>query len=90
MKTFRIAIDAKTIARARMRARQRNVSLSRYIDNALKRELTHEDEYDAAYRSFLGHKPLSLLGERPLTREEIYNERLDELERRRKSSRRMT
>ena len=57
-----ITLDAQTAARARVQAAERNMSLSRYIGEVLRRELRHEDEYEAAYRAWRAAKPFPLSG----------------------------
>ena len=62
MKNVTITLDEKTAARARVRAAQRNMSLSRYIGDVLSKELRQSDEYEAAYRAWLNLKPFPLKG----------------------------
>ncbi len=62
MKNVTITLDSQTAARARVQAAERNMSLSRYIGEVLRRELRHEDEYEAAYRAWRMRKPFPLKG----------------------------
>jgi len=75
LKNVTITLDAQTAARARVQAAERNMSLSRYIGEVLRRELRHEDEYEAAYRAWRAAKPFPLSGPpRPYPkREELYD-----------------
>jgi len=62
MKNVTITLDEDTAARARVQAAERNMSLSRYIGELLRRELRHTDEYEAAYRAWRKRKPFPLKG----------------------------
>lgn len=70
-----ITLDERTLADARVRAAERNLSLSRYVGEVLREHLASEDEYWAAYRSWRKEKPFPLKGppERYPTREELYD-----------------
>jgi len=75
MKNITITLDEQTAARARVHAAEKNMSLSRYIGEVLRRELRHESEYEAAYRAWLQRKPFPLKGpsQRFPKREELYD-----------------
>jgi hypothetical protein len=64
-----ITLDKETHAKARIRAAETNLSLSRFIGEVVRGHLGKEDAYEAAYRAFRAEKPLKLSG-RYLTREE--------------------
>ena len=64
-----ITLDKDTHAKARIRAAESNLSLSRFIGEVVREHLGKEDAYEAAYRAFRAEKPLKLSG-RYLTREE--------------------
>lgn len=72
MKNITITLDSDTAARARVKAAEHNMSLSRYIGEVLRKELRHSQEYEHAMRRFLAEKPVRLkrAGERYLTREQ--------------------
>jgi len=76
MKKVAVTLDEDTAARARVRAAERNMSVSRYIGEVLRKELRHADEYEAAYRAWReDRKPWPLKG-RPVRypkREELYD-----------------
>ena len=75
MKNVTVTLDETTAARVRVKAAERNMSLSRYIGEVLRKELRHDDEYEAAYRAWRKSKPFPLKG-RPEPypkREEIYD-----------------
>jgi hypothetical protein len=75
MKNVTVTLDEDTAARARVQAAERNMSLSRYIGEVLRKELRHADEYEAAYRAWRKSKPFPLKGApQPYPkREEIYD-----------------
>ena len=75
MKNVTVTLDEDTAARARVQAAERNMSLSRYIGELLRRELRHTDEYEAAYRAWRKRKPFPLKGSpQPYPkREELYD-----------------
>ena len=75
MKNVTITLDEDTAARARVHAAERNMSLSRYIGEVLRREVRHGDEYEVAYRAWRAAKPFPLKGpaERYPKRAEIYD-----------------
>lgn len=60
-----VTLDEQTLAKARVRAAQRNVSLSRFIGDLLLRELRHDDEYESACRTWRSAKPFALKGSAP-------------------------
>lgn len=75
MKNVTVTLDKETAARARVQAAERNMSLSRYIGEVLRKELRHADEYEAAYRAWRARRPFPLKG-RPEPypkREELYD-----------------
>ena len=76
MKNVTVTLDEETAKRARVQAAERNMSLSRYIGEVLRKELRHDDAYDAAYRAWRkDSKPWPLKGPpvRYPKREELYD-----------------
>jgi len=75
MKNVTVTLDEATFAKARVKAAERNMSLSRFISDVLGRDLRHEDEYEAAYRGWRMRKPFPLKGpQQPYPkREELYD-----------------
>lgn len=75
MKNLTITLDEETARLARVRAAERDMSLSRYIGEALRKELRHDAEYEAAYRAWRARKPFPLKGPpQPYPkREELYD-----------------
>jgi hypothetical protein len=75
MRNVTVTLDDETFAKARVKAAERNLSLSRFIGEVLGRDLRHEDEYDAAYRAWKAAKPFPLKGppQRYPKREELYD-----------------
>ena len=69
LKNITITLDADTAARTRVRAAERNLSVSRYVGEVLREKLGKDEAYEVAYRAFLAEKPLKLKG-RMLTREQ--------------------
>ena len=72
MKNVTITLDEETAARARVRAAERRMSLSRFIGELLREHLRQAREYEAAYRAWRAEKPLKLKGAHP-KREELYD-----------------
>ena len=62
LKNVTVTLDEQTFAKARVRAAERNMSLSRLMSDVLRRELQHESEYEAAYRAWRARKPFPLKG----------------------------
>jgi hypothetical protein len=75
VKNLTITLDEETARLARIRASEREMSLSRYIGEVLRRELRHDDAYEAAYRAWRAEKPFPLKGaSQPYPkREELYD-----------------
>ena len=78
LKNLTVTLDEETFAKARVRAAQRNLSLSRFIGELVRRELRHDDEYEAAYRTWRAAKPFALKGgaARYPNREELHDRSL--------------
>ena len=70
-----VTLDEDTLAKARVKAAEKNESLSRYVGEMLREHLKKRDEYEVAMRAALAEKPLDLKGPwKPYpTREEIYD-----------------
>jgi post-segregation antitoxin (ccd killing protein) len=75
MKNVTVTLDEETFAKARVRAAERNLSLSRLMSELLARELRHDDAYEAAYRGWRAARPFLLKGppQRYPKREELYD-----------------
>ena len=75
MKNVTVTLDEETFAKARIRAAERNMSLSRFMSELLARELSHDDAYEAAYRGWRAARPFALKGapQRYPKREELYD-----------------
>ena len=67
MKNLTITLDEETARLARIRASEREMSLSRYIGEVRRKELRHDDAYEAAYRAWHHPAALSLEFPRALT-----------------------
>ena len=78
LRNLTLTLDEETFAKARVRAAERNLSLSRFIGELLKRELRHDDEYESAYRTWRAARPFTLKGgaERYPKREELHDRAL--------------
>ena len=57
-----VDLDEDTAKRARVQAAKRNMSVSRYIGEIVRKELGAMDEYEAAYRAWRKRKPFPLKG----------------------------
>jgi hypothetical protein len=75
VKNVTVTLDEDTAARARVQAAERNMSLSRYIGEVLRKELRATDDYGAAYRAWRRRKPFPLKGspQQYPKREELYD-----------------
>jgi hypothetical protein len=76
MRNVTVTLDEETAHRARVKAAEQKMSLSRYIGEVLRRQLRHDDAYEAAYRGWRAdRKPWPLKGPpRPYPkREELYD-----------------
>jgi hypothetical protein len=62
MKNVTITLDEETARLARIRAAERDMSLSGFVGEVLRRELRHADDYEAAYRAWRARKPFPLKG----------------------------
>ena len=71
MKNVTITLDEHAAAWARVRAAERNLSLSRYVGEMIHKQMRHSRAYDEAMRAALAQKPVKFEGER-LAREELY------------------
>jgi hypothetical protein len=52
MKNITITLDEETARRARVRAAERNISLSRYLGELLQRDIRESDEYREALQRY--------------------------------------
>ena len=75
LRNVTVTLDDETLAKARVRAAERNMSLSRFMGEVLRQELRHEGEYEAAFRAWRARKPFPLKGPaQPYPkREELYD-----------------
>jgi hypothetical protein len=78
LRNLTVTLDEETFARARVRAAERNLSLSRFIGELLRRELRHDDEYESAYRTWRAARSFALKGpaERYPKREDLHDRAL--------------
>ncbi|HTQ78061.1 MAG TPA: hypothetical protein VMI15_08555 [Burkholderiales bacterium] len=67
-----ITLDGATLTRARVKAAERGMSLSRYAGEVLRKDLQWSEAYGAAYRKWRALKPIRFKG-RMLTREEAHD-----------------
>jgi len=70
MKNVTITLDERAADWARVRAAEKDMSLSRFVGEMISKEMVHSREYQRAYLAFQAEKPLRLTGRR-LTREEV-------------------
>jgi hypothetical protein len=71
MKNVTVTLDERAAAWARVRAAEKNMSLSRFLGELIHREMRHSREYEEAMRAALAEKPLRLEGPY-LKRDELY------------------
>jgi hypothetical protein len=55
-------LDEETFLKARVRAAERNISLSHFIGELLERELQQGDAYHAAHHAWRARRPFALEG----------------------------
>ena len=70
-----VTLDRRTLADARVKAAEKNLSLSRFLGELVREHLGKEDQYWTAYRAWQGAKPFPVKGspERYPTRDELYD-----------------
>jgi hypothetical protein len=75
MKNITITLETDTAQRVRVRAAERNLSVSRYIGELVRKDIRESSEYqDAMKRYFSSNLVIRLQpGERYPTREELYD-----------------
>lgn len=62
MKNVTVTLDEETAAWARVRAAERNISLSRFIGELLNERRRHSREYETAMQASLAEKPFNIKG----------------------------
>lgn len=77
MKNVTITLDEEVARWARIRAAERDTSLSRLVGEMLREKMREEDAYDAALQQYLGRRPAKLKpeGARYPGREELHERR---------------
>ena len=75
MKNITITLDGETAAWARVHAAQRNVSLSRFVGELLRRHMRESHEYEEAMRRYFNSSLVIRRrpGERRIQREELHD-----------------
>ena len=75
MKNITITLDADTARRARVRAAERNVSVSRYIGELVRADIHESSEYEDAMKRYFSSNLVIRRqpGERRPTREELHD-----------------
>jgi hypothetical protein len=75
LKNVTITVDKGTLRRARLKAAESNMSLSRFVGEMLRQQLAGEDEYERAMRRFFASNITidTKKHGRPFTREEMYD-----------------
>jgi hypothetical protein len=61
MKNITVTLDEDTARRARVRAAERNISLSRYLGELVRKDIRHSREYEEAMRRYLSRGPFKEL-----------------------------
>jgi len=69
-----ISLDEETARWARIEAARRDTSLSRFVGDLLRKQMTEPEAYQRAQQSYLNRGPLVLRGpgQRYPTREEVH------------------
>jgi len=62
MKNVTITLDEQAAAWARVRAAERDMSLSRFVGEMLREKMQHSRDYEKAMAASLAEKPLDLKG----------------------------
>jgi hypothetical protein len=57
MKNITITLDEETARRARVRAAERDMSLSRYIGELVQKDIRHSRDYEEAMQRYLSRGP---------------------------------
>jgi plasmid stability protein len=75
MKNVTITLDEEVARWARIRAAERNTSVSRLLGELLKEKMREEEDYRLAMEQYLGQEPRTLkkAGVRYPRREELYD-----------------
>ena len=77
MKNVTITLEDSVADWARIEAAKRNTSVSRLVGEMLAEKMRRDDAYEVAMREALKFAPWGQSDGPYLTRDEIYNERLD-------------
>jgi hypothetical protein len=76
MKNITITLDEETARRARVRAAERDMSLSRYMGELVQKDIRHSREYEDAMQRYLSRGPFKELTGTPQrypTRDEVHD-----------------
>jgi hypothetical protein len=76
MKNITVTLDEETARRARVRAAERDMSLSRYMGELVEKDIRHSREYEEAMQRYLSRGPFKeLIGspQRYPTRDELHD-----------------
>jgi hypothetical protein len=75
MKNITITLDEETARRARVRAAERDMSLSRYMGELVEKDIRHSREYEEAMQRYFRSTLVIRMqpGERLPTREELHD-----------------
>lgn len=75
MKNITVTLDEETARRARVRAAERDMSLSRYLGELVHKDISASDEYQEAMQRYFSNNLVIRRqpGERRPTREELHD-----------------
>jgi hypothetical protein len=62
MRNITITLDEDTARLARVRAAERDLSVSRYVGELVRADIRGSGEYEEAYRAWRAEKPFALKG----------------------------
>lgn len=76
MKNITITLDEETARLARLRAAERDLSVSRYLGELVRKDIRQSNDYQEAMRRYLARGPFKELSGSPqryVTREELHD-----------------
>ncbi|MBV8032022.1 MAG: ribbon-helix-helix protein, CopG family [Betaproteobacteria bacterium] len=75
MKNITITLDDETASRVRVAAAERNMSVSRFVGDALRDQMREADRYEKAMKAWFASKPFPLKGppQKYPAREELHD-----------------
>jgi hypothetical protein len=76
MRNITVTLDEETARLARVRAAERDMSVSRYMGELVRADIRGSREYDEAYRAWCAERPFDLKGpSKPYAKREELHDR---------------